>query len=723
MSNTTDLKEIVRDIERNNILLPDFQREFAWKDEDVQINIICSILAKMPVGSILLLESKANEYLCKILGTTRTLDTEQIKDKEVQFLLDGQQRLTVLANVFSNTIFNQCNKISELISPSLKRRFFLRIPFWKNTDKEKDIFGLRKLIFPLDNPDSDDPDFLTGDIKPFIECIPFLEKDDVPYKPKTPLSTDLDNFCLNYKTKDVTGYLIPLFLLAPSDIQNKKQIDLRYNAILDGISLNIKNEILLAYSEIVDEQEKREFLQNFWPQEVTESIIKDETVLKQELIESVKWWRDNLQKYLDASIKNVMLNKIIVSEKQRARAIDIYENLNRGGVSLNTFDLIMAKVAKKDNNNFYKRLRDNILSNKKDYKSDLIPNSLSKIISPRLAKKSYNASKEIGSYNENKNEISSKYIDAFLNILSLYSYNTNLDPLKIKIDYIKRDKILDLSPDSIHENCERVCTALDRTFFFLQTRCGIRKINEVNYALILTVIGTIFTNDKWFNNPEVHNKLEAWYWSILFSGEYDKDQNTTAIKHLAQFITMFSKKTWDVTWIKNITKLVFAGQNFSDRDLLLMNKVNDDRYPKNIIKLFICQYFLAKTYPDMFDSNIQISVFYKDSDSLEAHHIVPLGSIKKIGENTGSLRDNPSHICNSPINFVLITKASNLEILEDDLSTYSKKITNQAKTRLFIQTDYGTADSTKDEYIKQFMGNRFDAIQGDVVNHINELLQ
>ena len=52
-----------------------------------------------------------------------------------------------------------------------------------------------------------------------------------------------------------------------------------------------------------------------------------------------------------------------------------------------------------------------------------------------------------------------------------------------------------------------------------------------------------------------------------------------------------------------------------------------------------------------------------------------------------------------------------------------KKITNQAKTRLFIQTDYGTADSTKDEYIKQFMGNRFDAIQGDVVNHINELLQ
>lgn len=54
--NTSDFKEIVRNIENNKILLPDFQREFVWKDEEMQKKIVASVLAKMPVGSILLLD-------------------------------------------------------------------------------------------------------------------------------------------------------------------------------------------------------------------------------------------------------------------------------------------------------------------------------------------------------------------------------------------------------------------------------------------------------------------------------------------------------------------------------------------------------------------------------------------------------------------------------------------------------------------------------------------
>ena len=39
--NGSDFKEIVREIENENILLPDFQREFKWKDEDMQKDIDC----------------------------------------------------------------------------------------------------------------------------------------------------------------------------------------------------------------------------------------------------------------------------------------------------------------------------------------------------------------------------------------------------------------------------------------------------------------------------------------------------------------------------------------------------------------------------------------------------------------------------------------------------------------------------------------------------------
>ena len=34
--NVSDFKELVRDIESKKILLPDFQRDFVWKDEEKQ---------------------------------------------------------------------------------------------------------------------------------------------------------------------------------------------------------------------------------------------------------------------------------------------------------------------------------------------------------------------------------------------------------------------------------------------------------------------------------------------------------------------------------------------------------------------------------------------------------------------------------------------------------------------------------------------------------------
>ena len=37
--NVSDFKELVRDIESKKILLPDFQRDFVWKDEEKQKKI------------------------------------------------------------------------------------------------------------------------------------------------------------------------------------------------------------------------------------------------------------------------------------------------------------------------------------------------------------------------------------------------------------------------------------------------------------------------------------------------------------------------------------------------------------------------------------------------------------------------------------------------------------------------------------------------------------
>ena len=125
-----DFGEIVRKIAEDKMLLPDFQRGFVWTDEETQRKIVASVLAKMPIGSILLLKSKPDEYAAKSIGLGEKNTDLNIADGEVEFLLDGQQRMTVLTNVFSNVIYDKCSMFSKLISQSLKRRFFLRIPKW-----------------------------------------------------------------------------------------------------------------------------------------------------------------------------------------------------------------------------------------------------------------------------------------------------------------------------------------------------------------------------------------------------------------------------------------------------------------------------------------------------------------------------------------------------------------------------------------------------------------
>mgnify|MGYP000797109528 CR=1 FL=1 len=89
-----DFGEIVRKIAEDKMLLPDFQRGFVWKDEE-QRKIVASVLAKMPIGSILLLKSKPDEYASKSIGM-KEKNTYQSQDGEVEFLLDGQQRMTCL---------------------------------------------------------------------------------------------------------------------------------------------------------------------------------------------------------------------------------------------------------------------------------------------------------------------------------------------------------------------------------------------------------------------------------------------------------------------------------------------------------------------------------------------------------------------------------------------------------------------------------------------------
>ena len=507
---TIDFNNVVKDIETYKIVLPDFQREFVWRDENMQKQIVASVFAKMPIGSILLLESSPNEFASKNIGSKKETDHSKL-EREVKFLLDGQQRITVLTNVFSNIIFEQCSKLTDLISPSLKRRFFLSLPKWKylyNNPDVNDILGIRNFSNPQN--EYDNISFLTNEILPYIEIKPFQADDSEPFNHKHSIDSDLDSYCVN----NPDNYLIPLYVFIPTS-KNAQQTSVRRRNIIDKIGSKIEDEILdfVLDSTSKNIDEKRTMLTNFMNEddaaEVIEALnndeVKVENLLKDKLSEKRICWTEALRNYINSCLNKMSLNEIVVTAEQRARAIDIYENLNRGGISLSTFDLIMARVAIVSKDNFYKRIVNNI-NIKRNYDKDLLPSSIRKFYNQRFPGDSYNAAVNTSCYSNENNKIEKMYIDAFLDVLSLYCNNKTYKYDGYNIDYIKRNKILQLSPEEINLNCEKICTSLDRALFFFQARCGIRNIREINYSLMLVFVATIFTNDSYYNNLEVHKK-------------------------------------------------------------------------------------------------------------------------------------------------------------------------------------------------------------------------
>ncbi len=118
----------------------------------------------------------------------------------------------------------------------------------------------------------------------------------------------------------------------------------------------------------------------------------------------------------------------------------------------------------------------------------------------------------------------------------------------------------------------------------------------------------------------------------------------------------------------------------------------------------------------------KISVFSDAAATLEAHHIIPLGSTKKVGESTKQLRNDRKNICNSPLNFVYITKDSNKAISDEPLDIYVTKINVQARVKLQIN-GFSSIDVCKTEAdVKKLLDQRFIYLEGDVKNRIDSLI-
>ena len=91
-TNPVALKELLADVEKGKIQLPDFQRDWVWDDYRIR-SLIASIARGFPVGAVMTLQAGGEiSFRARLVKGVDSTAASEVG----QFLLDGQQRLTSL---------------------------------------------------------------------------------------------------------------------------------------------------------------------------------------------------------------------------------------------------------------------------------------------------------------------------------------------------------------------------------------------------------------------------------------------------------------------------------------------------------------------------------------------------------------------------------------------------------------------------------------------------
>lgn len=767
MSDGTEFKqvnfyELIKLIEEDRIVLPDFQRGFVWKDKNKQKALIASVLTKLPIGTILLLEIEKNTYGCKKIGFKNRKPDIPDDQNKVLALLDGQQRVTVLTSFFSNELY-VIGDSSEFVSPSLKRRYFLRCPKIKDLLDKKDLFGARKLIAPEEIQKSQNqyPDYSTDEIISYIACIDNIKYKEIIYEDISNVNIDnLIEFCTSSsETND--GYLIPLYYLYGAANKSNMNHRKRLEKIIERIAEKYKNEIIdllktqgeirdFIITECFEETEDgKAIAEDIKSALVTELQNEDSDIYIKltELLQnrSTQWARD-ISEFLESCGLKLELYKIEVNQANILRAIDIYQNLNLGGKALDIFDLILARAAiQSDNENLLDVVKGCLIENHiQDYKAfvkDCAPKIQTEYNSYLDNQTEYSAAMQLGAWNQIENELAVSFCKALMSVTgTLYHFwNDESEQVIFADDRVKAftskvtksEYLLKIEPEKIDPLIRLACKGLDRACIFLQLRCGIRSVTEIQYKLVFVILAVIFSKDDWFHNKKVCDYLEAWYWGSIFSGSFKIEQNAAFqdnLKNILQLLNEVEKEpVAKPEYIINICNKTFCDDKFANEEILLVD--NQFVEPEEILKKSICHFYLAKTYSDILKNNAndkykqkQNSVFSecKNGETLQYHHIMPIGELgtiykdidKKLNE---SGRKDRSNKYNSPLNFMLISSLANRLILNSPLSYYIKFCDNSPLTEMGIQqgiTDSNIKDTNKE--IDKMLHKRYQKLCSDL---------
>lgn len=720
---TRSIGDLIKDSEEKSLLLPNFQREFVWDRKNNQRELLTSIIYKMPIGSLLIVEGQegffATKQLCFLKDESNSYQDDQLRKPEIQYLLDGQQRISTLKSIMYDLFFPDISKDNyENVYELLKTRWFIRVvPDSKKS--EDDIFGYYDMDFQGQKSiDKFEPTV----IKEAIEYRKVFPNDrkwwDIKYK-VADWATDNyeDLYDSNRKSeiakKAAENGLIPLFDIYPSE--NIKPSEKLHRKVLNIVA---DERIKKIQDDIADNK--------IAPNDLFDNKSNIEDNLNEKLDNLKTDWVTNVYDYLQHLIDE-KIPVIKLEAKEMTRVIYSFEYVNRGGMNLSIYDLIVAKAAHKKGQ---KPLTDIIIELIESTRITL-PDNLKNYLQD-IDLKEWDA---LSTGIIREGQLIDKFKSQYLNLLSILSNVPSINDINsdiMKVEYIKKSKHLELDTNQIYEYTDKAVIALIRAYTFLQFRCGIVNIDDLKYQLMVLPIAYAFNNEEFWLSSKALNKVEYWYWSSLFSGAYRDRQNEQCIRDVSQ---LYQWLCGEQNPFKKREMMVFEDNGYSDLDTLLLKGEEGLSSVPTAIKEGLLQYVLSREPKDFLKDGIRLKAwelaagkdYHTDGKTVELnvqkHHIIPLGSsTDTVNDGTKKLRNDKKHILNSPLNMTQISAIANRRIRDKKLSDYISYINELSTENHLIPGIESDIENMSDNYHTEFLSNRFKKIKDSLKDKLDRLI-
>jgi len=706
---------LMNSIKEGTIKIPDFQRNFVWERTQI-INLLDSIYHHYPIGSFLFWESK--ESICTYRNIGNIQLKEAPKDKAINYVLDGQQRITSLfasleeAEIKIKINGKQYHKKLEIYFDLDSKEFTAKKEIKEETSngKWKGIWlfprkgdyveNLIEILKAVNTDKHNDDSLVNWFMETFcvanassrayvklLKTIGFAEDSNkhlvLSYLGKEFLETKSPDVVIKLLLRNVEVFeeLVETILEKGEVNAQKLREDLEENSEVDWqtteqILYRLKWLWKLGYGKYAKDiftldQDKKEELQNAYDEE---KAIEKETVMPEkdiklisirdiiddnkmfEVFQTLTSERQQAFKEVHSRFKNYKFSVIYIKEQPIGTVCSIFERINNSGTPLSVVDLMVAKTWSKEFN-----LKDKLFEFQKELK------------------------------NNNYEDIA--------DIIILQCISTHFQ------GRCHRKDILKLELKHLIKSWKQSTEAIKKTVDFLKTNLNISNSKLLPFGALLIPLSYFFF--KIGNTDETNQQTKSlldWFWKACISNRFDSAVEGRVADDVKNIDLIIKGKEPKFNYIIPIVK----EQRLIDQNYSLRNA---------FCKTIMCIYAYKKPLHLENNKPVDFNSFSK-FNAIEYHHIFPQNYLKKEQAEFSGMKD-------SIVNIAFIPAQTNKKFRDKAPTEYLGELTNPELEKAFKShyvkkyTDSGLMD---DDFEK-FLGYRAKEIIDTIKSLVGEFTQ